>query len=318
MDRSRTLIATGALALALVSPAAAQAATDRNHDRIPDRWEREHHLSLRVDQSQRDQDHDGLRNRAEYRSHTDPRRRDSDRDGVPDAREDADHDGVSNASEQEHSGSPGAGTGDAPDRATAGGGEHPGPGAEHPEPAATVLAFAGGVLKIHQPGGEDAVATVDGATRLLCAPPVEQSVAIACPPERLVAGTRVLTARRTDGHWDFIVIRADPGAGTGPGTTPPPPPAPAAPLPAPASTGVITAVGDGSITITRPNGEVVAGRVRPSLALRCVRVAAGHVVSAEPCVPSNLTAGTAVALARRSLVDGGWTWGAITLIQPAA
>jgi hypothetical protein len=51
-------------------------------------WERAHHLSLRVDQSQRDQDHDGLRNRSEYRSHTDPHRRDSDRDGVPDGRED--------------------------------------------------------------------------------------------------------------------------------------------------------------------------------------------------------------------------------------
>jgi hypothetical protein len=309
MDRNRNLIAVGALALALLSPYAAQAASDRNHDRIPDAWERANHLSLRVDQSRRDQDHDGLRNRGEYRNHTDPRSRDSDRDGLPDGREDTDHDGVSNGREQEHPATPATGTADAPGAGTA-------TGAEHPEPAATIASFAGGVLRIHQPSGEDAVATVDGATRLLCAAPVQRSVAVACPPERLVAGTRVLTARRANGHWDVVVIRADPGPGSD--ATPSAPATPPAHPAAPAPTGVITSVGDGSITITRPSGEIVPGFVRPSLVLHCVRVAGGFAVSTEACGTSHLVAGAKVMLAQRSLVDGGWTWVTITLIEPAA
>src|SRR3954463_1224683 len=131
MDRNRTLIAAGALALALVSPGAAHAAgADHNHDRIPDRWERAHHLSLRVDQSRRDQDHDGLRNRAEYRDHTDPHRRDSDRDGLPDGREDADPAGARTAGER------------APPTPTAGPAGDGG-GTEPREPIATVVSFAG-------------------------------------------------------------------------------------------------------------------------------------------------------------------------------
>ena len=60
-----------------------------NHDRIPDRWERAHHLSLRVNQARRDQDHDGLRNRAEFRAHTNPRKADTDGDGIKDGAEHA-------------------------------------------------------------------------------------------------------------------------------------------------------------------------------------------------------------------------------------
>lgn len=62
---------------------------DRNRDRIPDRWERRHGLSLKVNQARRDQDHDGLRNRAEYLAGTDPRDDDSDNDGVEDGQEHA-------------------------------------------------------------------------------------------------------------------------------------------------------------------------------------------------------------------------------------
>jgi hypothetical protein len=57
---------------------------DRNHDRIPDRWERAFHLSLKVNQARRDQDHDGMRNRAEFLAGTNPRRADSDDDGTKD------------------------------------------------------------------------------------------------------------------------------------------------------------------------------------------------------------------------------------------
>ena len=112
------------------------------------------------------------------------------------------------------------------------------------------------------------------------------------------------------------MLRAEPGTGATP-TAPVPPPPPGLPL-APASTGTITAVGDGSITITRPSGEIVPGLVRPTVVLHCVHVSDGHAVSTEACATSNLVVGAQVALAQRTLVDGGWTWTTITLIQPVA
>jgi hypothetical protein len=81
------LAALGALAL-LALPSVA-AAKDRNNDRIPDRWEKRHNLSLEVKQTTRDQDRDHLRNRAEFLSGNDPRDRDSDDDGVMDDDENA-------------------------------------------------------------------------------------------------------------------------------------------------------------------------------------------------------------------------------------
>src|SRR2546423_8700973 len=95
-----TLIAVALAGAATMVPAANASAKDVNHDRIPDRWEKAYHLSLKVDQSKRDQDHDGLKNRAEWVDHTSPRSVDSDHDGVTDGHEDADHDGVSNSAEQ--------------------------------------------------------------------------------------------------------------------------------------------------------------------------------------------------------------------------
>jgi hypothetical protein len=79
--------AIGALAI-LALPGAA-VAKDRNHDRIPDRWEKRHHLSLRVDQARRDQDRDGLRNRGEFMAGDNPRDADSDNDGIEDGEENA-------------------------------------------------------------------------------------------------------------------------------------------------------------------------------------------------------------------------------------
>jgi len=82
------LVALGLLALAL--PGAAGAKTrDRNHDRIPDRWEKRHHLSTGVNQARRDQDRDHLRNRGEFLAGTNPHDRDSDDDGIPDGEEHA-------------------------------------------------------------------------------------------------------------------------------------------------------------------------------------------------------------------------------------
>lgn len=80
-------LALGALAL-LAMPGLA-AAKDRNHDRIPDRWEKRHKLSLKVNQARHDQDRDHLRNRAEFLAGDNPRDADSDDDGVIDGDEQA-------------------------------------------------------------------------------------------------------------------------------------------------------------------------------------------------------------------------------------
>ncbi len=85
--RSWLALALGALAL-LAMPGVA-AAKDRNHDRIPDRWEKRHQLSLQKNQARLDQDRDHLRNRAEFLAGDDPRDRDSDDDGVMDGEEQA-------------------------------------------------------------------------------------------------------------------------------------------------------------------------------------------------------------------------------------
>jgi hypothetical protein len=79
--------ALGLAAAALLTLAAPAMARDRNHDRIPDRWERAHHLSLHVNQARRDQDRDGLRNRGEFKARTNPRDADSDNDGIEDGDE---------------------------------------------------------------------------------------------------------------------------------------------------------------------------------------------------------------------------------------
>jgi hypothetical protein len=88
--RTLMLVAAACAAvLALAATGSARTNGDRNHDRIPDRWERAHHLSLNVNQAKRDQDRDGLRNRAEYLAGTNPRNADSDDDGTDDGDEGA-------------------------------------------------------------------------------------------------------------------------------------------------------------------------------------------------------------------------------------
>ncbi len=81
---------TVVLALALSLGAIATAsAKDRNHDRIPDRWERANNLSLKVNQAKRDQDRDSLNNRGEYKAGDDPQDADTDGDGITDGNEGA-------------------------------------------------------------------------------------------------------------------------------------------------------------------------------------------------------------------------------------
>jgi len=83
------LALVAAAALAMLALPGIAAAKDGNHDRIPDRWEARHHLSLNVNQAGRDQDGDQLRNRAEFLTGDNPRDRDSDDDGVVDGNENA-------------------------------------------------------------------------------------------------------------------------------------------------------------------------------------------------------------------------------------
>jgi hypothetical protein len=83
------LLALALAAIALLALPGFAAAKDRNHDHIPDRWEKIHHLSLAIDQARRDQDHDHLRNLAEFKAGDNPRNEDSDRDGVMDGEENA-------------------------------------------------------------------------------------------------------------------------------------------------------------------------------------------------------------------------------------
>jgi hypothetical protein len=87
--RRLLIIAMALVAVLGIASSASARSRDRNHDRIPDRWERAHHLSLKVNQARKDQDRDGLNNRGEFRAQTDPRDRDTDGDGIKDGAENA-------------------------------------------------------------------------------------------------------------------------------------------------------------------------------------------------------------------------------------
>ncbi|MFL5898332.1 MAG: hypothetical protein ACJ76D_07700 [Solirubrobacterales bacterium] len=87
--RGMTWLALALGALALLAMPGLAAAKDRNHDHIPDKWEKRHKLSLKVNQARRDQDRDQLRNRAEFLAGDNPRDEDSNDDGVTDGEENA-------------------------------------------------------------------------------------------------------------------------------------------------------------------------------------------------------------------------------------
>lgn len=157
----RTLIpftaAAASIALLALPGAAGAASGDRNRDGIPDRWERTHKLPLVAGQDARDQDRDGLTNLVEWQARTNPRRRDSDRDGTPDGREDGDRDGLRNGFE-------GPTGHDARDPDTDGDGVKDGR-----EGAGRVLGVAGAVVTIDLGGGRRAKATVTDGTISRCA-----------------------------------------------------------------------------------------------------------------------------------------------------
>ena len=86
---SRFLTTLALLAAAAALTAGPALARKHDRDRLPDRWEKRHHLSTSVNQAGRDQDRDHLRNRAEFLAGDNPRDRDSDDDGVVDGDENA-------------------------------------------------------------------------------------------------------------------------------------------------------------------------------------------------------------------------------------
>ena len=110
MARLHRVLATLTLLVAATALCAAPAlARKRDHDKLPDRWERKFHLDTKKNDANRDRDRDGLSNFGEYRSHTNPRKKDTDRDGLKDGAErrfgfkprdrDSDNDGTKDGKE---------------------------------------------------------------------------------------------------------------------------------------------------------------------------------------------------------------------------
>lgn len=104
MSKIRLILFGAVVAALLAVPGAAMAKSrDRDHDKLPDKWEKKFHLSTHKKNANGDPDRDGLNNLGEFRSRTNPRRADTDGDGINDANDDQDNDGVENAEEmQEH------------------------------------------------------------------------------------------------------------------------------------------------------------------------------------------------------------------------
>lgn len=92
-------------AVALVSLALPAGATAKKSatPKLPAKFAKRYHVKSAV----ADNDKDGLTNYVEYRAHTNPKKADTDRDGVADGSEDFDRDGLDNASEQRAGTDPG-------------------------------------------------------------------------------------------------------------------------------------------------------------------------------------------------------------------
>jgi hypothetical protein len=154
--RTFSVAAAGALALMLAAFGGTAVAKDRNHDHISDKWEKKFHLSLKVDQANRDQDRDRVDNLNEFQEGTNPRMRDTNHNGRPDGREDADHDGLNNRGEDETANLP-------DDRDTDNDGVRDGE-----ENAGLIASFDGTTLTIDLAGGGQVSGAVDSTTEIKC------------------------------------------------------------------------------------------------------------------------------------------------------
>src|SRR3954454_19181092 len=159
-----SVAAAGALALMIVAFGGTAVAKDRNHDHIPDKWEKKFNLSLKVDQSNKDQDRDKVDNLNEFQERTNPRDKDTDNDGRRDGREDADRDGLNNMGEDETSNLPD--DQDTDDDAIEDGDENSG----------VIAGFDGTTLTIDLAGGGQVSGTVDETTRIKCETEDEREV----------------------------------------------------------------------------------------------------------------------------------------------
>ena len=117
MKRTLIALAVAIAAIAALAVPGIAGARDHNGDQIPDKWEKRFHLSLKVDQSRRDQDKDGADNTCEFKSHDNPRDDDTDNDGVEDENEadeiECEADEQENENEAEDHDSPNSGPGNA-------------------------------------------------------------------------------------------------------------------------------------------------------------------------------------------------------------
>lgn len=141
---SPRILTTVLLGIAVAALPAAQALAKGDHDGLPDRWEKRHHLNVRADDAARDADRDGLSNYGEYRSHTNPHRANSDRDHRGDGREDYDRDRLSNAQEIKTGNDPG--DADSDDDGVKDGREHAGRIVKVGGGSVTIRLAAGGKL----------------------------------------------------------------------------------------------------------------------------------------------------------------------------
>jgi hypothetical protein len=139
----------------LFTAGSAAAAGDKNRDGIPDKWEKQNHLSLAVNQAPKDQDHDGLSNAGEFRDRTNPRDADTDNDGVKDGKDGDNHDGDNPGQVTEPPAPPTNGDG------LPGGNDQ----------AGTVASYEDGVLTIEMFKGGTVSGRVTSDTRFRCTPP---------------------------------------------------------------------------------------------------------------------------------------------------
>jgi hypothetical protein len=154
--RTFSVAAAGALALLLVAFGGTAVAKDRNHDQIPDKWEKKFGLSLSVNQANKDQDRDHVDNLNEFQEGTNPRVKDTNHNGRPDGLEDSDHDGLNNQSEDQTANLPN-------DQDTDNDGVMDGA-----ENAGVIHSFDGTTLTIDLAGGGQVSGTVDASTAIKC------------------------------------------------------------------------------------------------------------------------------------------------------